>query len=247
MRVMLTVAYDGTAYVGWQIQHNGLAIQQVLDDALSEFFKQPIHCQGASRTDAGVHALGNVAVFDVDTRMPAEKIAFGINKSLPDDIVVVDSKRVGDDFHPRYGAKEKTYVYRIQNYEFCDPTRRLYTYHYRYPLDEGLMKRAAGCLVGEHDFTSFSSIHAQTKTFVRTIYELSVERVADEVQIEITGNGFLYNMVRIISGTLIQIGAGMLKPEDMRRILMAKNRGEAGPTAPPQGLTLVRILYDKED
>ena len=244
MRVMLTIAYDGTNYVGWQIQHNGLSVQQVLDDALSEFFKQPIHVQGASRTDAGVHSLGNVAAFDVDTRMPAEKIAYGINQSLPRDIVVVDSREVDSDFHPRFGAKEKTYVYRIQNSDFPDPTRRLYTYHYRHYLDENRMRQAAGYLIGEHDFTSFSSIHAQTKTFVRTIYELSVERVADEIQIEITGDGFLYNMVRIIVGTLVQIGAGLMEVEDMHRILLARDRGEAGPTAPPQGLTLVQIVYE---
>ena len=243
MRVMLTIAYDGTNYVGWQIQHNGLSVQQVIDEELSRFFNQDIHVQGASRTDAGVHALGNVAAFDVDTRMPAEKISYGINQSLPGDIVVVESREVPADFHPRYGAKEKTYVYRILNSDFPDPTRRLYTYHYRYALDETRMRSAAGYLIGEHDFTSFSSIHAQTKTFVRTIYECSVERVADEIQIEITGDGFLYNMVRIIAGTLIQIGSGLLEPGDMHRILQAHDRGEAGPTAPAQGLTLVQILY----
>ncbi len=245
MRVMLTIAYDGTNYVGWQIQHNGLAIQQVLDEALSDFFKQTIHCQGASRTDAGVHSLGNVAAFDVDTRMPAEKIAYGINQSLPRDIVVVDSREVPADFHPRYGAKEKTYVYRIQNSDFPDPTRRLYTYHYRHALDEDKMRAAAGYLIGEHDFTSFSSIHAQTKSFVRTIYDLRIERSFDEIQIEITGNGFLYNMVRIIAGTLIQIGSGLMEVEDMHRILLAGDREQAGPTAPAQGLTLVQIIYDE--
>ena len=160
--------------------------------------------------------------------------------------MVVDSREVPQDFHPRFGAREKTYVYRIQNSDFPDPTRRLYTYHYRHHLDEDRMKQAAGYLIGEHDFTSFSSIHAQTKSFVRTIYELSVERVADEIQIEITGNGFLYNMVRIIAGTLIQIGSGLMEVEDMHRILMSRDRGQAGPTAPPQGLTLVQIIYEED-
>ena len=244
MRVMLTISYDGTAYVGWQIQHNGLSVQQVLDEALTEFFKQPIHVQGASRTDAGVHSLGNVAAFDVDTRMPAEKIAYGLNQSLPDDITVVDSREVAFDFHPRYGAKQKTYVYRILNTEFCDPTRRLYVYHYRYPLDVDAMCAAAGYLVGTHDFSSFSSIHAQTKTFVRTIYGCTVKRVDDEVMLWITGDGFLYNMVRIIAGTLIEVGSKKRDSSEMKTILDARDRCFAGPTAPPQGLTLVEILYD---
>ncbi|MCR4998603.1 MAG: tRNA pseudouridine(38-40) synthase TruA [Lachnospiraceae bacterium] len=245
MRVKLVVAYDGTSYCGWQVQPNGVSVQQVLNETLSELFGQEIAVVGASRTDAGVHALGNVCAFDVDTRMPGEKIAYALNQRLPDDIVIQESAEASSDFHPRFSKNDKTYEYRILNRRFALPTIRNTTYFFHHKLDVERMQKAADYLVGEHDFTSFASIHSQTNTFVRTIYEISVTRDSDDiVTIRVRGNGFLYNMVRIIAGTLIQIGTGLKEVEDMPRILEGKNRELAGPTAPPEGLTLIHISYD---
>lgn len=244
MRVKLVVAYDGTDYCGWQVQPNGITVEEVLNRELSRLFKEEITVTGASRTDSGVHSLGNVAVFDTGTRMPAEKISYAINQRLPEDIVVQDSCEVPEDFHPRFAASQKTYEYKILNRKFPMPTLRRDTLFYCHPLDEGRMRQGAQFLVGTHDFTSFSSVKAQTNTFVRTVYELTVERTEDDIiHIRITGNGFLYNMVRIIAGTLLLVGAGKLEPEDVGRILAAKDRGAAGPTAPAHGLTMIGITY----
>lgn len=244
MRVKLVVAYDGTDYCGWQVQPNGITVEEVLNRELSRLFKEEITVTGASRTDSGVHSLGNVAVFDTGTRMPAEKISYAINQRLPEDIVVQDSCEVPEDFHPRFAASQKTYEYKILNRKFPMPTLRRDTLFYCHPLDEGRMRQGAAFLVGTHDFTSFSSVKAQTNTFVRTVYELTVERTEDDIiHIRITGNGFLYNMVRIIAGTLLLVGAGKLEPEDVGRILAAKDRGAAGPTAPAHGLTMIGITY----
>ena len=244
MRVLLVVAYDGTNYCGWQVQPNGISIQQKLNEAISDLFGKEIECVGASRTDAGVHALGNVAVFDVDSRMPAEKICYALNQRLPDDIVVQDSMEVDEDFHPRYAESRKTYQYRILNRRMPDPTSRRDTYHYYYPLDVDLMRSAASYLVGRHDFTSFSSVHAQVKSRVRTIYYARVFKEGDTIIFEICGNGFLYNMVRIIAGTLIKVGAGEIKPQEMQTILNGKDRALAGPTAPAHGLTMMGLEYE---
>ena len=244
MRVKLVVAYDGTDYCGWQVQPNGITVEEVLNRELSRLLKEEITVTGASRTDSGVHSLGNVAVFDTDTRMPAEKISYAINQRLPEDIVVQDSCEVPEDFHPRFAASQKTYEYKILNRKFPMPTLRRDTLFYCHPLDEGRMRQGAQFLVGTHDFTSFSSVKAQTNTFVRRVYELTVERTEDDIiHIRITGNGFLYNMVRIIAGTLLLVGAGKLEPEDVGRILAAKDRGAAGPTAPAHGLTMIGITY----
>lgn len=244
MRVKLVVAYDGTDYCGWQVQPNGITVEEVLNRELSRLLKEEITVTGASRTDSGVHSLGNVAVFDTDTRMPAEKISYALNQRLPEDIVVQDSCEVPADFHPRFAASRKTYEYKILNRKFPMPTLRRDTLFYCHPLDEERMRQGAQFLVGTHDFTSFSSVKAQTNTFVRTVYELTVERTEDDIiHIRITGNGFLYNMVRIIAGTLLLVGAGKLEPEDVGRILAAKDRGAAGPTAPAHGLTMIGITY----
>lgn len=243
MRVKLVVAYEGTNYCGWQIQPNGITIEEVLNENLSQLLGEDIKVTGASRTDAGVHSLGNVAVFDTNTRMPAEKISFALNQRLPEDIVVQDSCEVSKDFHPRFSNSIKTYEYRILNRRFALPLERNTSYFYHYPLDVKKMQQAASYLVGEHDFTSFSSVHAQTNTFVRTIYSLDVSKGNDMISIRVTGNGFLYNMVRIIAGTLVQVGAGMIEPERIEEILEGKDRALAGPTAPAHGLTMIGIEY----
>ena len=243
MWVKLVVAYEGTNYCGWQIQPNGITIEQVLNETLSSLLGEEITVTGASRTDAGVHSLGNVAVFETHTKMPAEKISFALNQRLPEDIVVQESCQVPEDFHPRFSKSRKTYEYRILNCRFRQPLERRTSYFYHSPLDVSAMQKAAAYLVGEHDFTSFASVHAQTNTYVRMIYALDVVREGDMIRIRVQGNGFLYNMVRIIAGTLIQVGAGIKKPEDMESILAGKDRELAGPTAPAHGLTMIGLEY----
>ena len=242
-RIGLVVAYDGTNYCGWQTQPNAVTIEEVLNHHLSELLKEEIKVIGASRTDAGVHALGNVAVFDTSARMPADKISYALNTRLPEDIRIQDSCEVPSDFHPRFQKTTKTYEYRILNRRFPDPTRRLNSFFYYYPLDVVKMQEASLYLVGEHDFKSFCTEKPEVTNTVRTIYSLNVIKEGDMIIIRVTGNGFLYNMVRIISGTLIEIGNGQYPPERMQKILDAKDRSAAGPTAPAQGLTLMGIQF----
>lgn len=242
-RIKMIVAYDGTNYKGWQVQPNGITVEEVLNSKLSELLGEEIKVTGASRTDSGVHSLGNVAIFDTDTRMPADKIAFAVNQRLPDDIVVQDSCEVESDWHPRYQKSRKTYEYRILNRRFRMPTRRLDTYFYYHPLDVEKMRQAAAYLVGEHDFKSFCAVGAQVKSTVRTVYACDVEACDGIITIRVTGSGFLYNMVRIIAGTLIRVGGGEIEPEKMPVILEARDRGAAGPTAPAHGLTMMGVSF----
>lgn len=242
-RIRLTVAYDGTGYCGWQIQNNGKTIQGELNRCLAELLGHPVETMGASRTDAGVHALGNVAVFDTDSRIPAEKFSYALNQRLPDDIRIQDSQEVDPDFHPRYRESEKTYVYQILNRRFPLPTERLYSYFYHYPLDVEKMQEAAEVLMGRHDFASFCGAGAQVRTTVRLVTGFTVEREGDRVSLRVSGRGFLYNMVRIFAGTLIEVGNGIYPPEHVQEILDARDRGAAGPTAPACGLTLLGIEF----
>lgn len=242
-RVKLTVAYDGTNYCGWQVQPNGISVQEVLNRHLSELTGEKIETIGASRTDAGVHALGNVAVFDTEMRMPGEKFSYALNQRLPEDIRIEKSEEVDPDFHPRYRESEKTYEYRILNRRFPIPTERFYSHFTYVPLDVERMQRAADFLVGEHDFKSFCGAGAQVKTTVRTILSVQVKKAGDLIILRICGKGFLYNMVRIIAGTLMEIGSGAREVEEIREILNARDRKAAGPTAPARGLTLVKIEY----
>lgn len=242
-RIKLIVAYDGTNYSGWQIQNNGQTIEGVLNEKLTELLQEPIVVTGASRTDAGVHALGNVAVFDTNTKIPSEKISFALNTRLPEDIRIQNSCEVAQDFHPRKGVSVKYYEYQILNRQFAIPTERMTSYFYHRPLDVEAMSKAAGYLIGEHDFKSFCSVKAQVRTTVRTIYSLTVSKEGDMIKINISGSGFLYNMVRIIAGTLIQAGLHTFPPEYVQEILEAKDRAKAAQTAPAMGLTLKRIVY----
>ena len=242
-RVKLVVAYDGTNYNGWQVQPNGVTIEGMLNLHLSQLLGEEIKVTGASRTVAGVHALGNVAVFDTSARMPAEKISYALNTRLPADIRIQDSCQVPDDFHPRFCKTRKTYEYKIWNHRFADPTKRLYSLFCYYPLDEKRMEQAAGFLVGRHDFRSFCTWKPEMENTVRTIQELTVTRQGHLITIRVTGDGFLYNMIRIIAGTLIRVGSGMVEPEHMNGILEARDRSMAGETARPEGLTLVEIRY----
>ncbi|HIR12426.1 MAG TPA: tRNA pseudouridine(38-40) synthase TruA [Candidatus Choladousia intestinavium] len=242
-RVMIRVAYDGTNYHGWQIQPNGITIESELNRHLSQLLREEIHVTGASRTDSGVHARGNVAVFDTSARMPAEKISYAMNTRLPEDIRIQESREVAADFHPRRCKSVKTYEYKIYNRRFPDPCVRLYSLFYYWDLDLEAMKKAAAFLVGTHDFTSFSTARADVTDRVRTIYELNLSKEGDMITLRIRGNGFLYNMVRIITGTLLRVGGGFILPEEIPDILRAKDRERAGETARPEGLTLIKIEY----
>lgn len=243
-RVKLVVAYDGTNYHGWQVQDNGITIEEVLNRTISELVQEDIKVIGASRTDAGVHACGNVAVFDTESRIPGDKFSFALNQRLPEDIRIQESCEVDANFHPRYADTVKTYEYNILNRRFELPSKRLYAAFCYYPMDIERMNQAAAYLVGEHDFKSFCSAGAQVQTTVRTIYAVNVAKDDDMVHIRITGNGFLYNMVRIIAGTLMQVGTGLMEPEQVKEILEARDRSKAGPTAVAKGLTLVEIRYE---
>lgn len=242
-RIKLEVAYDGTNYCGWQLQPGKPTIEAELNKALSGLFKENIAVIGASRTDSGVHALGNVAVFDTSTRIPADKVCLALNQRLPEDIRIQSSKEVDKDFHPRRVSCVKTYEYRILNRRIAVPTQRYYSYFVYYKLDLEAMRAAAAYLIGRHDFKSFCSVKTQALETVRTIYSLDIDRQEDVITIRVTGNGFLYHMVRIIAGTLMEAGRGAVAPEQMKTILTGCERSLAGPTAPPQGLTLVHIEY----
>lgn len=243
-RIKLVVAYDGTNYCGWQIQPTGITIEGVLNQTLTQLLGEEIRVIGASRTDSGVHSLGNVAVFDTETRIPPEKICYALNQRLPEDIVVQSSCEVAKEFHPRHCYSEKTYEYRILNRKIPVPTLRRYTYFYYRSLDITKMQQAAQYLIGKHDFQSFCSVKSSVENTVRQILSCNVEKSQDDViTIRVTGTGFLYNMVRIIAGTLILVGVGEMKPEQIPEILNQMQRSAAGPTAPAQGLTMIGIQY----
>lgn len=242
-RVMLTVAYDGTAYHGWQIQPNGETIESILNRCLSETLGEKIEVIGASRTDSGVHAMGNIAVFDTDSPIPADKISYALNQRLPEDIKIQKSEEVASDFHPRHCESRKTYEYRIYCAPFPMPVKRLYAHYTYIPMDVERMRRGASYLVGKHDFKSFCSAEAQVETTVRQVDSVEVVQEGQEIVIRVAGRGFLYNMVRIIAGTLMEVGRGHLAPEEVKTILEAKDRQAAGPTAPACGLTLVKYEF----
>ena len=240
-RIMLTVSYDGTDYCGWQWQPNGLTIEEVLNRELSRLLGEEIRVKGTSRTDSGVHALGNLCVFDTNTRIPPEKLCYAINQSLPEDIVVQDSREVPVDFHPRKWASEKTYEYTIVCSRFPNPVLRRYAYFTYVPLDVDAMRKGAASLVGEHDFASFCSKGTSAESTVRRILSLELLEQGNQLKLRVRGTGFLYNMVRIIAGTLLEVGRGQRTPEEVAQILAAKDRRMAGPTAPPEGLCLMEI------
>ena len=243
-RIKLTVSYDGTNYHGWQIQPKEITVEKVLNDTLSQLLKEEITVIGASRTDAGVHAMGNVAVFDTETTIPPEKIALALNTKLPKDIRIQKSEEVDRTFHPRHCNSKKTYEYWILNRNMELPTERLYTYYYYKQLDIEAMNQAAQYFLGEHDFKSFCSARTDVESTVRTIYDLNVRKEGEIIKISVTGSGFLYKIVRIISGTLVQVGLHKYAPESIEKIIEAKDRTKAGPSAPPQGLRLMKIEYE---
>ena len=242
-RILLTVEYDGTAYAGWQRQINGLAVQQVLEEALTAACGHPVTVTGASRTDAGVHALDQKVHFDTDCSIPPEKYPFVLNRFLPPDIRVTESIRVPPDFHARFDAAGKWYTYRIHNEPHPSALYRCLTAHVPVRLDENAMDSCARQLLGTHDFAAFAAAGGQAKTTVRTIDRVSVVRDGTEITLKVHGDGFLYNMVRIIAGTLIYVGQGKLDPGCIARAIDSKNRLDLGITAPACGLELTRVEY----
>ena len=271
-RIMLTVAFDGTNYSGWQIQPNKETIEGVLNRELSRLLNEEIKVVGASRTDSGVHAEGAVCVFDTESKIPGDKFSYAINQKLPEDIRIRNSKEVDITFHPRRVNSRKTYRYRIRHDEFPNPLDARYSYHVYTKLDIEAMRRACEFIKGKHDFKSFCSVHTDVDTTIRTVYDVHIDVTPDKkllqmsglmksagesgamrsggesaagrirpeiIDIYVTGNGFLYNMVRIIAGTLIEVGQGKIKPEEIPAIIEACDREKAGPTAPAKGLTLI--------
>lgn len=244
--IKLTVAYDGTRYHGFQEQRGtGLpTIQEELEKALQLLSGKVIRLVGAGRTDSGVHARGQVVNFDAgDWRIPTDRIPLAMNSRLPVDIAVLSARDVPEDFHARFSAVAKTYVYSIYNSRVPDPLLRRFTYFVPRMLDDGVMAGAGAMLVGRHDFSAFKAEGTPVKSTVRTIYSLNVGRQGNIIKITVRGDGFLYNMVRIIAGTLLEVGLGKQSPEYLLAVLKSKRRELAGATVPPQGLCLLEVEY----
>lgn len=241
--IKLTVEYDGTNYSGWQRQKNAITIQQVLENALFKFTNEKIDICGASRTDSGVHARGYVCNFLLNTKIPGERFRDILNNLLPEDIVILKAEEMKLDFHARYNCKGKRYIYTIINAKQRISIGRQYAYLFKRKLNVELMRRAAGYFIGTHDFEAFRSIGSNVKTSVRTVSELKIEQEGNFIRIIISADGFLYNMVRIITGTLIDVGVGRIKPEDIKDIIESRNRKRAGKCVPGKGLCLDEVFY----
>lgn len=247
--IKLILEYDGTNYIGWQKQNYETidkdmhSVQWIVDNALNDILNEKVETIGCSRTDTRVHAKGYVLNFHTNTTIPGEKIKYALNNRLPCDIVAISSEEVREDFHSRYSALGKIYEYRILNREIPTAIERNYVYQFVKPLNEDLMNDACKYLIGKHDFSAFKNIGSSVKTSTRIIYELIVQREGDYLTIQISGDGFLYNMVRTIVGTLIRVGRGKIKPEEIVDILESKDRRRAGMTVPPQGLTLIQVNF----
>jgi len=242
--IALKIEYDGTNYHGWQRQDNAITVQEVLEKAIKKITGENVSVTGCSRTDTGVHALGYICNFKSDSRIPADKFPYALNTALPPDISVLDCFEVPEDFHAQFNAKGKMYRYKINNTTFPSVFQRNYACHWPYSLDIDLMKKAAEFFIGEHDFKAFMASGSDVKGTVRNIYHLTVEKQGSDIIIEVSANGFLYNMVRIIAGTLLYVGNKRIAVEAIPNIIKDGDRKKAGITAPPQGLYLVEVYYD---
>lgn len=245
--IKLELRFDGENYHGWQIQPNAVTIQEKVSAAVSKITKENIKVFGCSRTDAGVHANYYVSSFKTYSSIPIERIPYAINSLLPDDIVCIGAEAADEDFHAITSAKSKTYLYKIENSHIRDPFLAGHVWHYPSALDFSKMCEASKHFIGTHDFLGFAAAGFSAKTTVRTIYDLKLSKDGNIINIEITGDGFLYNMVRIITGTLVWAGIGKIKPEDIPKIIESKKREKAGITAPPYGLYLWRVEYEKKE
>lgn len=242
--IKLTIEYDGKDFNGWQKQPNKLNIQGEIERAIYNITKEEVDLIGSGRTDAGVHALGQVANFKTNSEISIEKIPLAINSQLKNSIVIKEAEEVDERFHSRYNAKHKTYRYIINNSKCGTAIYRNLEYSYPFKLDAEKMKQASKYFEGEHDFKAFKSSGTSSKNSVRTIYKAIVKQEGEKIIIELTGNGFLYNMVRIISGTLLDVGLGKIRAEEIPEIIESKDRQRAGKTLPAHGLYLVEVKYD---
>lgn len=244
--ILVTVAYDGTNYSGWQQQPNGLAVQQVVEEALGQLLKEPVQVRSSGRTDAGVHARAMAASFITSRDLPMQAFVEGVNRFLPADIAIQDARIVPDGFKPITMAHAKQYRYTIINSSIRSPLDRLYSWQVREPLDLAAMAEAAGRFVGSHNFAAFRASNCVAKTTVRRIDSVLITREGDRIIIDVTGGGFLKNMVRVMVGTLVDIGKGRFVPADIDRLLQEGDRKAAGSTAPACGLCLIQVNYPKE-
>ncbi len=241
--VKLTIAYDGTAYKGWQVQKNGRTVQAEIEKAIARVIGSKHTVHGAGRTDAGVHAIAQVANFKAPINFDVARIPPALNTVLPGDIAVKKAEEVPPDFHSRFDARAKVYSYRIVVSRARDPFSERYVWRLPYALDERIMREEARVLIGKHDFKSFQASDKRERSSVRTIKSISIQRTGSNITLDIEGDGFLYNMVRSIAGTLVDIGRGYLLPGSMTDILASRDRKKAGPTAPAKGLFLVKVKY----
>ena len=243
MNIKLTIQYDGTAYNGWQVQPNGDTIEARLKAAIRRITGEDVRLRGCGRTDSGVHALNYVCNFRTDSSVPPERYPYALNTYLPDDIVCLRAEKADEEFDANRSAKGKRYIYRIWNSDIPNAFWSRYAWNYKYALDESKMNEAARAFIGEHDFVGFASSGFTVKTTVRMIYSLDVSREGELVTIDVCGSGFLYNMVRIIAGTLAAVGSGKIKASDMENIIESQKRERAGITAPARGLCLKEVYY----
>ncbi|MFN2748140.1 MULTISPECIES: tRNA pseudouridine(38-40) synthase TruA [unclassified Bacillus (in: firmicutes)] len=246
MRMKCTISYDGHLFFGYQVQPGKRTVQDELEKALKTLHKskERIPVVSSGRTDSGVHAVGQTIHFDSTLSIPEAKWPYALNALLPDDITVNKAEAVDEQFHARFSAKRKEYRYLIDRGRHADVFKRHYAYHVPYELDTEKMKEASDYLIGTHDFTSFCAVKTDVKDKVRTIYELEWSETDDGLQMRIVGSGFLYNMVRIITGTLLDVGTGKFSPDDIGKMIAAQNRDAAGRTAPAHGLYLWNVIYD---
>lgn len=243
--ILVILSYDGSRYHGWQIQKNALTVQEVFQNALEKIINQKVDIKGCSRTDAGVHANMYAVNFKTSSKIRCENIVYALNRFLPKDIAAIKASEVSMDFHARYSCKGKEYIYKIWNNKIRNPFLNNRAFHYWYPLDENYLNSAAQMFIGSHDFTSFATLDKrETKNMIRNIEKFNVYRNGDMVEFKVKADGFLYNMVRIMSGTLLRVAQNKIKPEEIPRIIESKNRKNAGPTAPPEGLYLNKVFYD---
>lgn len=241
--IKLIIEYDGTGYHGWQSQSNAIAIQDIIEKAISKLTGEHSRLTASGRTDAGVHALGQVANFFTQSSIPPERFSYALNSILPDDIVIKKSEEVPHSFNSRYSAKGKKYRYLIYNSEYPSALLRNRAFHVPQRLDFELMEKASSYFTGTHDFSAFKASGSSTASSVRTVAETSLAKKGEIIEFEITGTGFLYNMIRIIAGTLIDVGMGRISVEDIPGIIESCDRRKAGKTAPAHGLYLVEVHY----
>ena len=241
--LLLTISFDGSAYHGWQVQENAVTVQQTLQDAWETVCRSRDNVIGCSRTDAGVHANMYCCNFRTQSEIPCEKIISALNANLPDDISVSACCEVPYEFHARYDCKSKEYIYKIWNRPEKNPFLYKYSLHYKYPLDEKFLDSQAKQFIGKYDYSAFCAAGSSVEDTVRTVTEAGVSREGDTVIFRVRADGFLYNMVRIMTGTLIDISAGKIEPDTIRNIILSADRSRAGATAKPEGLFLNKIIY----